>query len=172
MARPCTVQTVARHLQVKAPAMQYWVGRLQAAGLELPCWQGPAAPDSSRLWLLSHAELLEAWRQGQLGDRQLVIPETTLWFNLEVAAARYPHKAATFFCGQTISYAELRAVREHLAVGLAGGLQQRWLFIAPLLLLATANIALKFTAWTKPGSSGNAIHDANETATDAINDRR
>lgn len=33
MARPCTVQTAARHLQVKAPAMQYWVGRLQAAGL-------------------------------------------------------------------------------------------------------------------------------------------
>ena len=25
--------------------------------------------------------------------RDLVIPETTLWFNLEVSAARYPDKA-------------------------------------------------------------------------------
>ena len=26
--------------------------------------------------------------------RELVIPDTTLWFNLEVAARRYPDKAA------------------------------------------------------------------------------
>jgi len=57
-----------RLLQVECP-------RLQAAGLDLPCWQGPAAPDSARLWLLSHAQLLQAWRQGELGDRQLVIPQ-------------------------------------------------------------------------------------------------
>ncbi|MEB3271711.1 MAG: helicase [Synechococcus sp.] len=57
-----------RLLQVECP-------RLQAAGLDLPCWQGPAAPDSARLWLLSHAELLQAWRRGDLGDRQLVIPQ-------------------------------------------------------------------------------------------------
>jgi ATP-dependent DNA helicase DinG len=57
-----------RLLQVECP-------RLQAAGLDLPCWQGPVAPDSARLWLLNHAELLQAWRQGQLGDRQLVIPQ-------------------------------------------------------------------------------------------------
>jgi ATP-dependent DNA helicase DinG len=49
--------------------------RLRGAGLALPCWQGPAAPASARLWLLNHRELLEAWRRGQLGDRQLVIPE-------------------------------------------------------------------------------------------------
>lgn len=49
--------------------------RLQAAGLPLPCWQGPDAPASARVWLLSHRELLTAWRAGQLGERQLVIPE-------------------------------------------------------------------------------------------------
>ncbi|MFM7087040.1 MAG: helicase [Cyanobium sp.] len=57
-----------RLLQVEAP-------RLQAAGLDFGCWQGPAAPASARLWLLSHQELLQAWRQGQLGERQLVIPQ-------------------------------------------------------------------------------------------------
>jgi ATP-dependent DNA helicase DinG len=49
--------------------------RLRSAGLALPCWQGPDAPASVRLWLLNHRELLVAWRQGQLGERQLVIPE-------------------------------------------------------------------------------------------------
>ena len=60
-----------RLLQVECP-------RLQAAGLELACWQGERAPDSARLWLLSHRELLQAWRQGLLGDRQLVIAEAEL----------------------------------------------------------------------------------------------
>jgi ATP-dependent DNA helicase DinG len=57
-----------RLLQVEWP-------RLRAAGLPLACWQGPEAPASARLWLLSHRELLSAWRAGQLGERQLVIPE-------------------------------------------------------------------------------------------------
>ena len=49
--------------------------RLRAAGLPLACWQGAEAPTTARLWLLSHRELLEAWRAGQLGERQLVIPQ-------------------------------------------------------------------------------------------------
>ncbi|MCP9824152.1 helicase [Synechococcus sp. EJ6-Ellesmere] len=50
--------------------------RLKAVGLQLPCWEGSAAPPAeSPLWLLSHAELELAWRQGQLGERQLVVPE-------------------------------------------------------------------------------------------------
>jgi ATP-dependent DNA helicase DinG len=49
--------------------------RLRSAGLPLACWQGPGAPASARLWLLSHRELLDAWRGGCLGERQLVIPE-------------------------------------------------------------------------------------------------
>jgi ATP-dependent DNA helicase DinG len=57
-----------RLLQVEWP-------RLRSAGLTLPCWEGAAAPDSARLWLLGHRELLTAWRDGRLGRRQLVIPE-------------------------------------------------------------------------------------------------
>ncbi|MFM7360959.1 MAG: helicase [Cyanobium sp.] len=57
-----------RLLQIEWP-------RLHSASLRLPCWQGPAAPASARLWLLNHRELLQAWRAGQLGERQLVIPE-------------------------------------------------------------------------------------------------
>ena len=53
--------------------------------------------------------------------RELVIPQTTLWFNLEVAAARYPDKAATIFFGRAMTYAELKAQAE----ALAGWLQSR-----------------------------------------------
>jgi len=57
-----------RLLQVELP-------RLAAVGLSLPCWEGSTAPDSARLWLLQHDELVQAWRQGSLGRRQLVVPE-------------------------------------------------------------------------------------------------
>lgn len=56
-----------RLLQLECP-------RLAAAGLELACWQGQRAPAEARIWLLSHRELLQAWRDDQLGERQLVIP--------------------------------------------------------------------------------------------------
>ena len=51
--------------------------------------------------------------------RTLVLPETTLWFNLEVSARRYPHKPAYVFFGQPLSYSELH----RQAVALAGWLQ-------------------------------------------------
>ncbi len=51
----------------------------------------------------------------------LCIPETTLWFNLEVSARRYPHKAAYRFLGRSLSFAELHAQ----ALALAGWLQAR-----------------------------------------------
>ena len=51
---------------------------------------------------------------------ELAIPQTSLWFNLEVAAARFPDKVATVYCGQTKTYAELRDE----ALALAGWLQQ------------------------------------------------
>jgi ATP-dependent DNA helicase DinG len=57
-----------RLLQVEWP-------RLRSVGLELACWEGPAAPAGTRLWLLDHRELVAAWRNGELGERQLVIPE-------------------------------------------------------------------------------------------------
>ncbi|MEB3331310.1 MAG: helicase [Synechococcaceae cyanobacterium] len=49
--------------------------RLQQAGLQLPVWEGREAPAGGHLWLLSHADLLEAWQEGRLEGRQLVIPE-------------------------------------------------------------------------------------------------
>jgi ATP-dependent DNA helicase DinG len=57
-----------RLLQVEWP-------RLRAVGLRLPCWEGTTPPPDDRLWLLSPAQLVEAWRRRELGDRQLVIPE-------------------------------------------------------------------------------------------------
>ena len=47
--------------------------------------------------------------------RQLVLPETSLWFNLEVAAKRFPSKAATLYGGAVMSYAQLLAQAEALA---------------------------------------------------------
>ena len=45
----------------------------------------------------------------------LVVPETSLWFNVAVAAARYPDKAAYVFFGRELSYAQLRAQSEAIA---------------------------------------------------------
>ncbi len=47
--------------------------------------------------------------------RALTIPETTLWFNLEVSARRYPGKAAYVFFGREMSYAELQRQAEAVA---------------------------------------------------------
>ena len=47
--------------------------------------------------------------------RELAVPETTLWFNLEVAAARFPNKAAYLFFGQPLSFAALKAQAEAVA---------------------------------------------------------
>ena len=47
--------------------------------------------------------------------RSLCIPETSLWFNLEVSARRYPSKAAYIYGGKVLSYAELHAQAEALA---------------------------------------------------------
>ncbi len=47
--------------------------------------------------------------------RQLAVPQTSLWFNLEVAAARYPDKTAFVFFGRALSYAELKRQAEVLA---------------------------------------------------------
>jgi len=49
----------------------------------------------------------------------LQVPETTLWFNLEVSARRFPHKPACVFFGQPLDFLELH----RQAVTLAGWLQ-------------------------------------------------
>ena len=51
--------------------------------------------------------------------REVVAPQTSLWFNLEVSARRFPHKAAYRFFGRAMSYASLHDEAE----GLAGWLQ-------------------------------------------------
>jgi fatty-acyl-CoA synthase len=52
--------------------------------------------------------------------RQLYVPRTTVWANLEISALRYPDKTAYIFLGREISFGELH--RE--ATALAGWLQQ------------------------------------------------
>jgi len=52
--------------------------------------------------------------------KQFPLPETSLCYNLEVAATRYARKTAMFFYGGTLSYAELKAQVD----ALAGYLQQ------------------------------------------------
>ncbi|MGZ5203473.1 MAG: AMP-binding protein, partial [Caldimonas sp.] len=52
--------------------------------------------------------------------RALAIPETSLWFNVEVSATRYPDKAAYVFFGRSVTYRELRDQAEALAGWLQG----------------------------------------------------
>jgi len=47
--------------------------------------------------------------------RELAVPQTSLWFNLEVAAARYPDKTAFLFFGRALSYQQLKQQAEALA---------------------------------------------------------
>ncbi|KPF47202.1 long-chain fatty acid--CoA ligase [beta proteobacterium AAP121] len=47
--------------------------------------------------------------------RELLVPDTTLWFNLEVSARRYPHKPVCIYLGRELSYAELHRQAETLA---------------------------------------------------------
>ncbi len=53
--------------------------------------------------------------------RTLTVPQTSIFFNLEVSARRYPDKAALIYYDHVISYARLLAEAERLA----GFLQQR-----------------------------------------------
>ncbi|WP_284616514.1 long-chain fatty acid--CoA ligase [Aquabacterium humicola] len=47
--------------------------------------------------------------------RELVLPETSLWFNLEVAATRFPQRAAYRFLGRPLRYADMKRQAEALA---------------------------------------------------------
>jgi fatty-acyl-CoA synthase len=53
--------------------------------------------------------------------KSLTVPRTSLWYNLEVSAARYPDRAASVFYDSRLTYAQFRAQAE----ALAGFLQQR-----------------------------------------------
>jgi fatty-acyl-CoA synthase len=52
--------------------------------------------------------------------RDLTIPDTSLWYNLEVSATRYPNKPCTVFYDSVLSYADVKRDAERLA----GFLQQ------------------------------------------------
>jgi len=52
--------------------------------------------------------------------RRLAVPDTTLWFNLEVAAARFPDKAAYVYGGRSLSFADVKRQAEQLAGWLQG----------------------------------------------------
>jgi fatty-acyl-CoA synthase len=67
--------------------------------------------------------------------RELVVPQTSLWFNLEVSAARYPHKAAYRFFGRDISFSQLKEQAERLA----GWLQAQGLAKGERVLLFMQN---------------------------------
>jgi fatty-acyl-CoA synthase len=47
--------------------------------------------------------------------RAVVIPQTSLWVNLEVTARRYPDKAAYLFFGRALAFRELHAQAEAIA---------------------------------------------------------
>ncbi len=47
--------------------------------------------------------------------QRLALPETSLWYNMEVSATRYPSRPAVIFYDSVLSYAELRRDAEHLA---------------------------------------------------------
>ncbi len=51
----------------------------------------------------------------------IVLPETSLWYNLEVSAHRYADKAAIRYFGKAVTFREL----ESQATALAGWLQQK-----------------------------------------------
>lgn len=62
---------------------------------------------------------LTYWPQGL--PKHLDLPETSLWFNLENSASRYPNRTAVVFYDSLLSYRELRSGAEYLA----GFLQKR-----------------------------------------------
>jgi len=67
--------------------------------------------------------------------QELEAPETSLWFNLEVAARRYPHKAAYLYLGRELTWQDLQRQAESLA----GWLQARGVQSGDRVLLFMQN---------------------------------
>ena len=67
--------------------------------------------------------------------RELVVPATSLWFNLEVSAKRYPDKASSVFFGREQTFAGLKAEAE----AIAGWLQSRGVAKGDRVLLYMQN---------------------------------
>jgi hypothetical protein len=93
--------------------------------------------------LLAGTTLVAAWLAGRLALRALGVTKRLTRLEQTV-----------FALGVGLNLLSLYA----LAVGLAGGLQQRWLFIAPLVLLALANVWVPRVACpaVPPSTAGQA----------------
>lgn len=77
-------------------------GAAAAAGTSAAAPQAPGAACHATIW----PRRLPA---------KLTIPETSLWFNLEVSTRRYPDKPAYVFFGRVLTFAGLHAQAEALA---------------------------------------------------------
>ena len=74
----------------------------------------PSAPDARSASEASDTRPHAAAWPSRL-PRELVVPDTTLWFNLEVSAKRYPDKAVCIYLGRSLTYRELHRQAEALA---------------------------------------------------------
>jgi len=103
--------------------------------------------------------------------QNLAIPRTSLWFNLEVSAARHPDKVATVYCGQVLTYGELHAQAEALAgwlqsVGVGAGdrvaifMQNCPQFLAAFYAINRANaVVVPVNPMNKAEEFGHYIQD-------------
>jgi fatty-acyl-CoA synthase len=101
----------------------------------------------------------------------LEIPQTTLWFNLEAAARRFPDKAAYVFLGRRVGYAQLQAQAEAVAgwlqsVGVKAGdrvglfMQNCPQFVAALYGVMRANaVVVPINPMNKTDEFGHYITD-------------
>jgi len=103
--------------------------------------------------------------------RELQIPATSLWFNLEVAARRFPDKPAYVFFGRRTSFAELHTQAEAIAgwlqlVGVKAGdrvgiyLQNCPQFVAALYGVLRANaVVVPINPMNRADEFGHYIRD-------------
>jgi fatty-acyl-CoA synthase len=87
----------------------------------------------------------------------LVLPDTPLWFNLEVTARRYPHKAAYVFFGQPFTFSQLH----QQAQALAGWLQQQGVAKGDRVLLFMQNCPQFVTAFYAVQRAGAVVVPVN-----------
>jgi fatty-acyl-CoA synthase len=103
--------------------------------------------------------------------RALVVPETSLWFNLEVSATRFPERAAYRFFGRPLTYRDMRRQSEALAgwlqkVGVQAG-DRVALFLQNCPQFATALYAvLRANAVVVPVNPMNRVEEFKHYLTD------
>ncbi len=64
--------------QQRRRLLNFEIPRLSDEGFPLACWEGVSPPLEDQLWILSHYELIEAFRCGFVKSRQLIFPEADL----------------------------------------------------------------------------------------------